>query len=69
MVFSTFSYRSDDVVATPERVFHEHGYRKTIRVDQGLSSSRAISTYEQPGISSSRRSKIPEHLTIQGLGL
>jgi putative transposase len=30
-----FSYRGEDVVATLERVCREHGYPKSIRVDQG----------------------------------
>lgn len=30
-----FSYRGEDVVQTLERVYRQHGYPKTIRVDQG----------------------------------
>jgi putative transposase len=37
-----FSYRGEDVVATLERACRLVGYPKTIRVDQGLSSSPAI---------------------------
>ncbi|MGY4601445.1 transposase InsO family protein [Bradyrhizobium sp. GM22.5] len=39
-----FSYRGEDVVLTLERVCKTVGYPKTIRVDQGRSSSPAIST-------------------------
>jgi putative transposase len=38
-----FSYRAEDVVLTLERVCGIVGYPRTIRVDQVLSSSRAIS--------------------------
>ncbi len=40
-----FSFRAEDVVAVLERVGREHGFPKSIRVDQGTEFvSRAIST-------------------------